>query len=280
MIYLFFAGMGLMAGLLSWFLQRWADQAYRRYRHAFKQQALDRMDEFFLFLDPAQLWLANMLFCVAAAAAAYGLAGGPWAGLAALAALAAPQFLIRRVRSRRRRRFDEQLPDMLMALSGALRAGSGLQSALRAIVALSPSPLGQELSLVLRQQRMGVALETALSSLYHRMPTEGAALFVSALKIAAHSGGGLAEALDGIAATLRARLHLLGRVRALTSQGRLQAWVMAGLPFALAVVLHYVDRDAMRALWETPPGWAVLALVVLLEAAGIVLIMRIVDIQV
>ncbi len=280
MVYLFFVGIGIMVALLSWFMQRWTGQAYGRYRQAFRQQARDRMDEFFVFLDPSQLWVANMLFCAAVAALAYGLAGPPWAALAALVALAMPQYFIRRVRQQRRQRFDEQLPDMLMALSGALRAGSGLQAALRLIVTQSPSPLSQELGLMLRQQRMGVAAEEALSSLYRRMPTEGAVLLVSALKVAAHSGGGLAEALDGIATTLRARLHLLRRVRALTSQGRMQAWVMAGLPFVLAMVLHYVDPDSMRALWTTPPGWAVLGLIALLEAAGIILIMRIVDIQV
>jgi tight adherence protein B len=165
-------------------------------------------------------------------------------------------------------------------LAGALRAGAGVQSALRHIVPQSPAPLAQEFGLMLREQRMGVSFEHALAALYRRMPTEGAALVVSCLTIAAQSGGSLAETLDGIADALRARLHLLGRIQALTSQGRMQAWVMAGLPFALALALSYLDPESMSALWGSPLGWAVLAVVGMLEFMGILFIRRIVNIDV
>jgi len=194
--------------------------------------------------------------------------------------LLAPQYGIRRLRARRLQRFDQQLPDLLQALSGALRAGAGVQPALRQIVAHSPAPLAQEFGLFLRELRMGVSFEQALANLYRRMPAEGTGLLVSSLSIAAQSGGSVAETLESIAVTLRARLQLMGRVHALTSQGRLQAWIMACLPLALAAVLHYLDQDAMRALWETPTGWAVLGAIVLMETAGIVFIRRIVNIQV
>src|SRR5690606_41118621 len=115
---------------------------------------------------------------------------------------------------RRGRRFHQQLPDLLMALASALRAGSGLQSALRHIVAQSPSPLAQEFGFMLRQQRMGVAFDQALADLYGRMPSEGTSLVVSSLTIAAHSGGGVAEVLERIAATLAAGLQQIGRGQA------------------------------------------------------------------
>src|SRR3546814_14390565 len=90
---------------------------------------------------------------------------------------------------------------------------------------------------------MGVAFDDSRSGLYRRVPTEGAGLVVSSLKIAVQSGGNLAETLERIAATLRSRLHLLGRIRALTSQGPLQAWIMVCLPLLLALAL---DRSEER----------------------------------
>lgn len=133
---------------------------------------------------------------------------------------------------------------------------------------------------MLREQRMGVSFEQALHNLHARMPGEGAGLVVSSLNIALHNGGNLAETLERIAMTLRARTRLRARVDALTSQGRLQAWIMACLPLALALVLDQLDPETMALLWHTPTGWAVLAVVALLEVAGIMLIRRIVDIQV
>ncbi|SHG73641.1 type II secretion system F family protein [Pollutimonas bauzanensis] len=271
----------VLAGVSSWFLQQSASRAYERYRNAFKKEATARMGEFFLFLDPAQLWLANLALCGLAAALVYIASGPLWLAAAAGAlALLAPQYSIKQLRRRRLRRFDEQLPDLLQALAGALRAGSGAQGALRHIVAQSPIPLAQEFGLMLREQRMGVPFEQALAALYLRMPTEGTGLVVSALQIAAQTGGGLAETLERIAATLRARLHLLGRVRALTAQGRMQAWVMACLPLVLGVVLAQLDPDSMRVLWQTPAGWTVMALIAGLELLGVFFIRRIVDIQV
>src|SRR5699024_6287771 len=113
-----------------------------------------------------------------------------------------------------------------------------------------------------------------------RVPTEGVQLVVSALHIAIQTGGSLAQMLERIAATLRARLHLQGRIRALTAQGRMQAWVMAILPVALAAVLSWLDPEGMEKLWTTPQGWLIIAVVVGLELAGLLLIRRIVSIQV
>src|SRR5699024_6377652 len=140
----------------------------------------------------------------------------------------------------------------------------------------APVPLAQELRLVLREQRMGVSFEQVLLNFYRRVPIESVSLTVSALNIATHSGGSLAETLERISATLRARLHLIGRVRALTSQGRMQMWVMAGMPPVLVFVLHRIDPDAVSALWSTPVGWAVLLAVFVLETLGIWIIYRIV----
>lgn len=273
--------LSIAVAVVCWFGQKWSAAAYARYRNAFKKEASERLSEFFVFLDPAQLWVANLALCGAAALVAYAVSAQLWlaAGAGAIV-LIAPQYTIRRLRRRRLRDFDAQLPDLLLALSGALRAGAGIQAGLRLIVQQSPAPLAQEFGLMLRQQRMGVSFEQALASLYQRMPTEGAGLVVSSLKIAAQTGGNLAETLDRIATTLRARLHLLGRIHALTSQGRLQAWIMACLPMILAAILHYIDPDSMEVLWGTPAGWLVLGLIAVLEAAGIIAIRRIVDIQV
>lgn len=281
MVIVFVLSIVIVAAVLSWFLQQYVSHAYQRYRNAFKKEATLRMSEFFLFLDPAQLWFANLVLCGFVVAFVYMVAGSVWLSAAAGAlTVVAPQYTIKHLKRRRLRRFDEQLPDLLQALAGALRAGSGVQSALRHIVAQSPVPLAQEFGLVLREQRMGVSLEQALAGLYRRMPTEGAGLVVSSLKIAAQSGGSLAETLERIAATLRARLHLLGRVQALTSQGRMQAWVMACLPIVLGVVLNQLDPDSMQVLWQTPLGWTVLGVIAGLELTGILFIRRIVDIQV
>jgi tight adherence protein B len=105
-------------------------------------------------------------------------------------------------------------------------------------------------------------------------------LVVSALSIAAQTGGSLADTLEGIAQTLRARQHWLGRVRALTAQGRMQSHIMAGLPILLLLVLSRLEPEAMDRLWSTALGWAVLLLIFVLECLGTVWIRRVVAVEV
>ena len=92
---------------------------------------------------------------------------------------------------------------------------------------------------------------------------------------------GYARAQNGAAGGAEAvRKSVEGKIRALTAQGRLQAWVVGALPAVLAALLFLVEPTAMRALIDTWQGWVVAAAVVALQAIGVALIRRIVSIDV
>jgi len=281
MIVLAWSTAGLSVALLAWLACRVGYRAIQRHRVAFTAEARAQLGEMFLFIDPGQVWTLRLLLCVVAGAGvAWSSDSVVLAMLAGGIALAVPRWLSGRWRRARLRRFDEQLPDTLSALGAALQAGSSLSNALRVVVSETAAPLGQEFGLMLREQRLGVPFEQALANLHGRMPSESTGLVVAVLRIAAQTGGNLADTLERIAVTLRARLHLQGRIQALTSQGRMQAWIVASLPPVLALVLDRLEPEAMALLWHTPMGWSVLAMVAMLEALGIYLIRRIVSIDV
>ena len=271
----------LCAGVLAWRAQNWFTPALRRYREVYTQEAGVRLSEVFLFIDPAQLW-AGAVGCAAVAALAAFAATGSGMLAVLLAALAsrAPRLLVDGLRRRRARRFEEQLPMALLMLASALRAGVALATGLRHVVDQSGAPLAQEFGLMLREQRLGVPWDAALDNLQARMPADSTTLVVAAMRIAAKTGGNLAEALESIAQTLRARLQLQGKLRALTSQGRLQAWIVGALPLLLLAVLDRMAPETMGLLWHTPMGWGVLAVVGVLEVAGVLLIRRIMRIDI
>lgn len=183
------------------------------------------------------------------------------------------------LKKRRLARFEKQFPDYLLALAGALRAGSSLGVAMQRITPLSYAPLSQEMGLLLREQRMGVSLEQALEQLHSRMPCEGSSLFKSAIAVAGQSGGGLAELFESMAKTISRRLYVEGRIRALTAQGRLQAWVMALLPALVGVALYVIDYELIAPLWQQRSGQIVLGLIVVLELFGLWLISKIVNVN-
>lgn len=133
---------------------------------------------------------------------------------------------------------------------------------------------------MLREHRLGLPMDRALQGLASRAASRDFHLLVATLGIARDLGSGLAEALERFAATVRRRIALEERIRALTAQGRLQGWIMGALPILLAVVLTLMEPATMSLLFSQPVGWAVCATVVVLEAIGFLLIRRIVNIEV
>ncbi|MGB6008086.1 type II secretion system F family protein [Castellaniella sp.] len=272
---------GACAAVGAWLLLGRLLRLWQDYDRRLQDETRRTLDAAFLFVDAAQLrplwWVAGAVVLLGAAWLA-----GRWWGIAPvlLGLVAVPPLVLRRMRHRRTRLFDEQLPELMQALAGALRAGAGLQPALRHIVPQSLPPLSQEFSLMLREQRLGLGFQEALQLLHRRMPTESCSLVVSALGIAAQTGGSLADTLERIAQTLRARQHWLGRVRALTAQGRMQSHIMAALPVCLLLVLARLEPDAMSLLYRTWYGGLVLVAMGVLEVLGMVWIRRVAAIDV
>jgi tight adherence protein B len=276
-----FAVIGLAVALFTYAAVQVASGGLARYRDAFTEKARFQAQEFFLFIDPRKLFAVHVAALVLGATLAWVLTGSVWFVAAGLVMLGvAPRWLYAVMRKRRLASFEGQLPDALLMLAGALRAGVGINSALQQTVAQSAVPLSQEFTLMLREQRLGVSLDQSLVNLQRRVPTSTTALVVSAMRIAGETGGALAETLERTSATVRNRLQMEGKIDALTAQGRMQAWVVGALPLVLLLVLQRMEPRAMALLWSTPTGWACLVAMACLLALGTYLIRRIVAIDV
>jgi len=271
----------LSAGLLTWFAIDMGTSTMKRYRANFTESARFQAQEFFLFIDPKKLFMANIAVMSLGAVLVWILSGSIIIAVPVFFALAlVPRLLYSLMRKRRLRKFEEQLPDALMMLAGGMRAGVGLTSAMTQLVAEAHAPLGQEFSLLLREQRLGVTLEQSLNNLGRRMPTQTTTLVVSAMRIASETGGGLAETLERTANTIRSRLQMEGKIGALTAQGKLQAWVVGALPLGLMMILNKMEPEAMGMMWHTRIGWLTLLVIAVFEFLGIYVIRKIVTIDV
>lgn len=269
------------ATLLAWFVIDMGTVTMARYRSSFTERAKFQVQEFFLFIDPKKLFVANLAIMALGAMLAWIATGTAIISVPVFFSLALlPRLLYAWMRKRRLRLFEEQLPDALMMLSGGLRAGVGMSSAIAQLVAEAQPPLAQEFALMLREQRLGVTLEQSLNNLARRVPTQTTTLVVSAMRIASETGGGLAETLERTANTIRSRLQMEGKIGALTAQGKLQAWVVGMLPVALMLILNKMEPEAMNLLWHSRLGWATLVVIAFLEFMGVYVIRKIIAIDV
>jgi tight adherence protein B len=199
--------------------------------------------------------------------------------LIAIVALFLPRYALNKAIRARTETFEQQLPDALLAMSSALRAGVSLGVALKQVVQNAEAPFSQELGLVLREQRVGISLPDALANLYTRMPSENIQMMTTLMRVASVSGGSLADLLERLSTTVRARLHLSMKLRVLTSQGTMQAWIVGSLPVVLLIVLNFIDPYSTHLMFYTTAGQIVLLTVIVLETAGALMLKRILQIQ-
>lgn len=271
----------LTVALLAWSLADLGSRLLAAWRQRFTRETGFRLRELFLFVDPARLYALNLAVTMLAAGLGW-LASGSLALALIIGLLLAisPGAIFRWLRARRLERIEQQLPDALQMLAGTARAGLSLPAAIRQVSTELAPPLQQELLLLQHEQRLGVSLDDALENLALRVPVQPVKLMVSAMRIASETGGGLAETLERTATTLRSQHAMELKIRALTAQGKLQAWVVGLLPVFLLWVLARLEPDAMALLWSTRLGWGVLAAVLVMEIIGVALIRRIVSIDI
>ncbi|WP_287965940.1 type II secretion system F family protein [Diaphorobacter sp.] len=256
-------------------------RSWGHYRARFTSDARVSLEDMFLFIDPQRLFFINVGVVLVLPALVLLLTGAvPLAVLAAVGIFALPRMAYGYLKRRREAKLIEQMPDALNMLAGSLRSGASLAIAMDLVATETPPPFSQELSLVLREQKLGVSLEDAFESFAKRVNLEDVNLLVSAITISKDVGGNLSEVLERLASTLRAKAAMEGKIRALTSQGKLQGIVVGLLPVFLGFVLFQMEPEAMAPLFSTYYGWAVMAVVAVLLIMGGVFIKKIVTIDV
>ncbi|CAB5691665.1 Flp pilus assembly protein TadB [Delftia tsuruhatensis] len=251
------------------------------YRAKFTTDAKLSLEDMFLFIDPQRLFFINIGMVAVVPPLVWIVTGAlPLAVLVAVGIFVLPRIAYGFLRKRREQRLVQQMPDVLNMMAGALRSGASLAMAIDLVATESPPPFCQEMSMVLREQKLGVSLEDSFESFSQRVDVEDVRLLASAVTISKEVGGNLSEVLDRLASTLRAKSSMEGKIKALTSQGKLQGIVVGLLPLFLAFVLFQMEPEAMEPLFTTYYGWAVMAVIGVLLIMGGVFIKKIVTIDV
>ncbi|MDB5762858.1 MAG: tadB [Herminiimonas sp.] len=193
---------------------------------------------------------------------------------------AMPLLYVHRKRSRRLDRIQRQLPDALDLVTRALRSGHAFSSGLQMIGEEMSEPIANEFRIVSDEVNFGVSLQQALTNLSERIPVTDLRYFVVAVLIQRDSGGNLTEVLGNLSRLIRERLKLFSRIKVLSSEGRLSAWILGVMPFALAAVMNLVNPDFMAPLWKDPIGIAIINYMLVLMAFGVLILRKIIKIRV
>lgn len=191
-----------------------------------------------------------------------------------------PPFLLKRSIARRQKEFVNQLPDALAIIANAMRSGYSFLQAMDVVSREMPDPISKEFALVLREARVNIPIEEALTHMVQRIPSPDLDLVVTAVLIQRQVGGNLSEVLDRIGGTVKDRIRLQGEVRTLTSQGRLSGWIVSLLPVVLGLGMQAMMPGIMDPLFKHPLGIAMLVVAVIMQGIGIMTIRNLVNMEV
>ena len=194
---------------------------------------------------------------------------------AGLAALVAGPVALRVGRTRRERRFGAALPGALEQVAAELRGGGTVAGAVDRL-ARSDGPVADDLRRVHVRTRLGLGLSDALEGWPAEHDALGVRAAAGALAVATTIGGRAADAIDGLASSLRHRLDASAEARALSAQSRLSAVVVGAAPIGYLAFSSLIDPGSVTALVGTGVGRVCLVLGLALEGLAALWIRRIV----
>ncbi len=163
-----------------------------------------------------------------------------------------PRMYVKNQQTKRLRRFNDQLPDMLNLMVNGLRAGYSTMQALEAVSKELPPPICDEFRRVVQEMQLGIPMEKALANLLRRIPSEDLDFVVTAINVQREVGGNLAEIMDVISYTIRERIRIKGEIRVLTSQVMYSGRALAMMPMGLLCILWFLNRDYVMEFFK--PG--------------------------
>ena len=200
--------------------------------------------------------------------------------VAAMIVVPLPFLYLQRRKSRRLQRMERQLPDGLDLIARALKAGHAFTSGMRMAAEEIPDPFGTAMQEAIDEVNFGISLRDALKSMANRYDSQDLKFFVVAAVIQHETGGNLVEVMESISRIIRERFKLYGKIRALSAEARISAWVLVAIPVFVCVVLVLLNPDYVGILFEQFVGRVMLAIGVCMMATGIFVMKRTIAIRV
>jgi tight adherence protein B len=204
----------------------------------------------------------------------------PIAVAAAVAGFALPFLKMMHDRKQRFEKLDEQLPDAVDVMKRAMRAGHPFNSALRLVAEDMSNPIAQEFQTTFADINYGNDVRRAMLGLLVRVPSVSMMAVVTSVLVQRETGGNLAEIFDQISKVIRSRFRFGRKVRTLSAEGRLSAWILTLMPIVLFAVIWVTTPTYLPVLLDNPIGQKLLMFGGTMAILGIVWMRKIIRIEV
>lgn len=150
--------------------------------------------------------------------------------------------------------FEEQLPEALDIMRRMLQAGQPVTQAFNEVGNEMPAPIGVEFKNTFNLLNYGYDMRMAIMQMAERTPTVSMLAFSSAVLLQKETGGNLSENLEKVSKVLRSRFKLQRKIKTLSAESRLSAWILVLSPFILFIFMSFINPEYVEPLYRDPRG--------------------------
>ena len=193
-----------------------------------------------------------IVFILVALSQLVPLAGAAFAGL--FGAIGLPHVVIGFLGNRRRNKFITYFPEAIDLMVRGLKSGLPITESVRNAGEEVTDPVGSELRGVTDAMKMGKKLEDELAETAKRLDLQEFNFFTVSLAIQSETGGNLAETLENLSNVLRGRRQLKLKIKALSSEAKVSAYIIGSLPFVMGVLIYMINPGYIMDLFIDPRG--------------------------
>lgn len=151
-------------------------------------------------------------------------------------------------------KFEEQFPEALDVMKRMLVTGHPIKQAFYEVGQELEDPIANEFRHTFNLLNYGYDMRLAVMQMVERNPTVSMMAFSSAVLLQKETGGNLAENLDKVSSVLRARFKLTRKIKTLSAESRLSAWILILVPFVVFLMLNIIDPEFTDPLINDPRG--------------------------
>lgn len=180
-------------------------------------------------------------------------------------------------RSRRMKRFLNQLPDSLDFMVRSIAAGHPIHTSVSLVAREMPDPIGTEFGILNDEMTYGSDIEQGAKNMIDRVGVDDLNFLAITLSVQRTSGGNLTEILNNLSDMLRRRLLLKQKVKAISAEGRMTSWFMLSYPFILYILIFTLSPNYFDPIWESGHGTTVLIVGAVLMIIGMLILRKIVN---
>ena len=175
------------------------------------------------------------------------------------AGLGLPRWVLGFLARRRIKKFTSNFAGAIDVIVRSVRSGLPINEALKIVAKESPDPVGSEFNRLVEGMKVGVTLDQGLKKMHESMPTAEVGFFAIVMTIQAKAGGNLSEALGNLAAVLRDRKRLEGKIKAMSSEAKASAMIIGSLPPAVMTLVYVTTPAYISLLFTEKAGNLMLA---------------------